>query len=201
MANFWAIHSVGSSLITYLRDTYPLRTDHPCDFRLISSGELEESQDLGTAVTLYLYRLDIDKHTRNNPHPQHPKASPKPLYLCLYYLFIIWADTPLVENTIAAWVMSQIHQHPILDQSTLSSTGGWMPEDQVYIVPIEMTNEDLMRLWDAMTPTYRLSLPYLVRVVRIDPDQVEEGRPVVATRYAYGETLYENKKRSDQGNS
>ena len=76
-----------------------------------------------------------------------------------------------------------------------------MPEDQVYIVPIEMTNEDLMRLWDAMTPTYRLSLPYLARVVRIDPDQVEEGRPVVATRYAYGETLYENKKRSDQGNS
>ena len=176
-------------MISFLRDTYPepLRTDHPCEFRLLSSGELEENQDMGTAVTLYLYRLDIDKHTRNNPHPQHLQGKPYPLSLCLYYLFIIWADTPFVENTIAAWLMSQIHQHPMLDQSTLSSSGGWQPDDQVHIVPIYMSNEDLMRLWDAMTPTYRLSLPYQVRVVRIDPDDIQEGRPVVATRYVYGE--------------
>lgn len=194
MASVYSIHSVGNSLITFLRNTYPepLRTQHPCEFGLISSGELRESDDMGTAVTLYLYRLDIDQHTRNTPLPQRPWATPFPLSVCLYYLFIIWADSALVENTIAAWVMSQIHQHPILDQSTLSSTGDWELDDQVYIVPIEMTNEDLMRIWDAMTPTYRLSLPYLARVVRIDPDVVEEGRPVVATRHVYGEIEYGN---------
>ena len=189
MPTIFSVYSVGDSLITFLRDTYPepLRTEHPCEFRLISSGELEEKQDMGTAVTLYLYRMDIDKHSRNTPHPQHPKERPNPLPLSLYYLFIIWADTPLAENSIAAWLMSQMHQYPILDQSTLSSSGGWRPDDQVSIVPIEMTNEDLMRLWDAMTPTYRLSLPYLARVVRIDPDNFVESRPVVATRYGYGE--------------
>lgn len=189
MADVFSVHSVGDSLVTFLRDTYPepLRSDYPCEFRLISSGELEEGDDLGTAVTLYLYRLDIDNHTRNTPQPQRPRAMPMPLSLCLHYLFIIWADTPLAEHTIAAWVMSQMHQHPVLDQSTLSKTGGWRPDDQVFIIALEMSNEDLMRLWDAINPTYRLSLPYLARVVRIDPDSAEEGRPVVATRYDYGE--------------
>ena len=194
MANLQAIHSVGSSLITYLRDAYPepLRTAHPCEFRLLSSGELEETNDFNTTVTLYLYRVGIEEHTRNMPHNQRPQATPFPLSLCLYYLLIIWTDNALAEHTITAWVMSQLHQHPILDQSTLSSTGGWDQDDQIHIVPIEMSNEDLMRLWDAMTPTYRLSLPYLARVVRIDPDQVKEGRPVVATRYSYGELKGEN---------
>jgi hypothetical protein len=190
MSTIYSVHSVGDSLVSFLRNTYPepLRTEHPCEFRLISSGELEENKDLGTAVTLYLYRLDLDKYTRNSPHPDHLKGNSRPLSLCLHYIFIIWAETPLVENTIAAWVMSQMHQHPVLDQSTLSSSGGWQPSDQVFIVPIEMSNEDLMRLWDAMAPSYRLSLPYLARVVRIDPDSFEDALPVVATRYRFGES-------------
>lgn len=188
-AKFFRVHSVGDSLITFLRDTYPepLRSEHPCAFRLISSGEFKETEEMGTAVTLYLYRLDVDQHTRNTPQPQRPRAVPLPLSLCLYYLFIVWADDPLAENTIAVWVMSQIHQHPVLDKSKLSGTGNWRPEEQIYVVPVEMTNEDLMRLWDAMAPSYHLSLPYLARVVRIDPDEVKEGLPVVATRYAYGD--------------
>jgi hypothetical protein len=42
MANLFAIHSVGASLMTYFRNAYPepLRTDHPCDFRVISSAEI-----------------------------------------------------------------------------------------------------------------------------------------------------------------
>ena len=199
MTNYFGIHSVGDSLITFLRDTYPepLRTAYPCEFKLISSGELDQSVDMGTAVTLYLYRVDIDRSMRNAPDPQRRGARPYPLSLCLYYLFIIWSNVPLIESTIAAWIMSQIHQHPLLDQSVLSGTGDWGPDEQVVIVPIEMTNEDLMRLWDALMPTYRLSLPYLARVIRIEPDEVSDGLPVVATRYNYGEL--EIAERSDSG--
>jgi hypothetical protein len=142
---------------------------------------------MGTSVTLYLYRLDVDKHTRNTPNPAHTGANARPLSLCLYYIFIIWAESPLLENTLAAWVMSRIHQHPILDPSNLTSSGGWDPSDQVSLVPVEMSNEDLMRLWDALKPSYRLSLPYMARVVRIDPDSYDDALPVVATRYRYGE--------------
>jgi len=188
MANYFGIHSVGDSIMTFLRNTYPepLRTEYPCEFRLLSSGELDNSEDIGTAVTLYMYRAVTDEHLRNQPDVRKPDATPYPLSLNLYYIFIIWADTPIAEQTITAWVMSQLHQHPILDGSTLSSSAEWEEDDQIHIVPIDMSNEDLMRLWDAVTPGYRLSLPYLARVVRIFPANVKQGEPVVATRYRYG---------------
>jgi hypothetical protein len=188
MANLFGIHSVGDSIVMFLRNTYPepLRTEHPCEFRLLSSGELDNSEDLGTAVTLYMYRAVIDEHLRNHPDARKPDGTPYPLSLCLYYIFIIWADTPLAEQTITAWVMSQLHQYPILDSSTLSTSADWEDDEQIFIVPIDMSNEDLMRLWDAVTPGYRLSLPYLARVVRIYPSDVVQGEPVVATRYRYG---------------
>lgn len=189
MATYFRVHSVGDSLITFLRNSYPepLRSDYPCEFRLISSGELAETESMGTAVTLYLYRIEIDPNTRNQTHLRGSKITPHPLSLALFYLIMIWADSALAEHTITAWVMSQLHQHPILDKSTLSGSGEWDGADQIHIVPMEMSNEDLMRLWDVLTPNYRLSLPYIARVVRIDPDEVAAGRPVVATRFGYGE--------------
>jgi len=45
-----------------------------------------------------------------------------------------------------------------------------------------------MRIWDALTPSYRLSVSYVARLVRIDPDSDDaQFRPVVAARFAYGE--------------
>lgn len=191
MTNYLRIHSVGDSIITYLRNTYPepLRSEYPCEFRLISSGELAENENMGMAVTIYLYRTEIDKNTRNQVYSQGTKLKPLPLSLALFYLVIVWADSALAEHTITCWVMSQLHQHPILDQSTLSGSGNWNGGDQITIVPMEMSNEDLMRLWDVLSPNYRLSLPYIARVVRIEPDEVEEGLPVVATRFGYGDIV------------
>jgi hypothetical protein len=91
-------------------DTYPksLRTDHPCEFRQLSSAELADADDRGTAVTFYLYRLGIDEQSRNTA----PVMRPLPLYLALYFLAIVWADDALAEQTLAAWAMPQLNQHP-----------------------------------------------------------------------------------------
>jgi len=189
MANLFAIHSVSASLMTYLRNAYPepLRSDHPCDFRVVSSGEIAEPENIGTAVTLYLYRVTIDEHLRNLPAHHRPQNPAHPLSLNLHYLLAIWADSALAEHTIMAWVMSELNQHPILDSATLSPEAQWRPDDQVHIVPVELSTEDLMRIWDALLPNYRLSVSYIARVVRIDPVFKPESEPVVATRYKYDE--------------
>lgn len=191
MANLSAVHSVGSSLITYLRNAYPepLRTDHDCDFRLLSSGEMADPGDMGTAVTLYLYRITVDEHLRSEPRSYKPHDQALPLAVDLHYLLSVWADSALVEHTIIAWVMSELDQHCVLDKATLSSDGGWFDEDQVQIVPVELSNEDLMRIWDALTPNYRLSVSYKARVVRIDPIPIPEGEPVVARRLHYSDDI------------
>ena len=175
--------------MTYLRNAYPepLRSDHPCDFRVISSGEIEEPENIGTAVTLYLYRMTIDEHLRNLPAHHRPHNPAHPLSLNLHYLLAVWADSALAEHTIMAWVMSELNQHPVLDSAALSPEAQWRPDDQVHIVPVELSTEDLMRIWDALLPNYRLSISYIARVVRIDPVFRPESEPVVAARYRYDE--------------
>jgi hypothetical protein len=102
-----------------------------------------------------------------------------PLAVDLHFLITVWSESAAIEQTLCAWAMSQLHQHPIMDVSSLTEEGGWRNDDVVQIIPAELSNEDLMRIWDALAPDYRLSLSYIARVIRIDSADVPMGLPVV----------------------
>jgi hypothetical protein len=83
--------------------------------------------------------------------------------------------------------MSQLFRQPAFDLSMLSTT--WTPVGQphpqgfgrdevITVVQEEMSTEDLMRVWDALSRPYRLSVPYVVRVITIDADAPESAAPV-----------------------
>jgi hypothetical protein len=188
MANIFSINSVGDSIMQFLRNAYPqdLRDAHPCDFRIVSSGELaEDTDDFNTTISLYLYRIIMNEHVRNTSSSRQLRDSSVPLSVDLHFMLSIWANSASAEHTICAWAMSQLHQHPIMDVSSLTEEGGWSTDDVVHIIPAELSNEDLMRIWDAIAPFYRLSVSYIARVIRIDADESETGLPVVATRQQY----------------
>jgi hypothetical protein len=188
VANLRAIHSVGSSLVTYLRNAYPgdLQQEHPCEFRLVASGEMNGKEvDFGTAVTLYLYRVTVNPYLRNATHVNALQQTVQPLSVDLHYLLTAWADSALAEHTILGWVIRELHMHQTLSQSDLTPDGGWDAGDFVQVIPSELTNEDLMRIWDALDPGYRLSVSYIARVVRIETDTQPEAPPVVARRVRF----------------
>lgn len=192
MANVFAVHSVGSSIVTFLRNTYPEqiagRNMPRCAFELTSSGQLAGELDEMTHITLYLYRITVNEHSRQTRRASAAADSFVPLGLDLHYLLTAWAANPLDEQVTLAWVIRQLHQYPVLDASSLSPEGGWSADEVVQIIPAELTTEDVMRIWDALDPAYRLSVSYVARIVRLDPDQdTEEFRPVVAGRFVYGE--------------
>jgi hypothetical protein len=193
MANLLAIHSVGASLVTYLRNAYPndLQTAHPCDFRLLSSGELASKPDFSTTLSLYLYRVTMNEHLRNQRRRAGPGDDMVPLALDLHYLLTIWADSALAEHSILAWAVRQLYMHETLSTSDLSPDAGWGPSDVVQVIPAELSNEDLMRIWDTLDPPYRLSVSYIARVVRIDPDAVAPALPAVARRLQFTEQVVE----------
>ncbi|HEX2171570.1 MAG TPA: DUF4255 domain-containing protein, partial [Dehalococcoidia bacterium] len=180
MANVFAIHSVGSSLVTYLTNSYPepLRTDLPCTFALLSSGELIDTDTIGTTLSFFLYRVTQNEHLRNAAPVNGSGQGDVPLSLDLHYLMSVWAASALTEHTVLAWAMRELHLHPVLDVSSLSPEAGWTRADVVQLIPAELTNEEIMRIWDALVPPYRLSVSYIARVIRIDPDVIEPGRPV-----------------------
>jgi len=186
MSNVLAIHSVGQSLMTFLQNAYPpqLQAIHTCEFKLISSGELAKSDNLETSVTLFLYRITMNEHLRNTPRRNDLGGEQFPLSIDLHYLLTVWGDTPLVEQSILAWVMQQLNQRPLLDLSALSPEAEWSTADYVQVIPAELSTEDIMRIWDALEPPYRLSVSYIGRVVRIDAETAPDTRRVLATRFA-----------------
>lgn len=195
MANVSAIHSVGESIATYLGRSYPepLRTDYPCEFSLLSSGELIDTTDYGgselSKLSVFLYRVTMNEHLRNTRKSSGALESNVPLALDLHYLITVWATSAAAEHTILAWTMRQLFLNPILDMAFLSSEGGWNAGDVVQLFPAELSNEDVMRIWDALEPPYRLSVSYVARVVRIDADRADVAEPVIATRFSYGNRM------------
>jgi hypothetical protein len=192
MANVFALHSVGNSIMTFLRNTYPQQiagTELPqCSFEVISGGQLAGEIEETTRITLYLYRITVNEHSRQARRSGAPPDGLAPLHLDLHYLLTAWAANPLDEQVAMAWTMRQLHQAPVLDSSSLSPEGGWARDEVVQVVPAELSTEDVMRIWDALEPAYRLSTTYVARIVRLDPDRdTEDHRPVVAERLVYGE--------------
>ena len=191
MANVWAIHSVGNSIVTFLRNSYPQAiggVNMPaCTFELVSGGQLAGEIDEITRITLHLYRITVNEHTRQSRRPGAATDRTTALNLDLHYLLSAWAANPLDEQVPLAWAMRQLHQVPVLDLANLSPDAGWGADEAVQVLPVDLSTEDLMRVWDALDPSYRLSASYVARVVRIDPDEdTEIFAPVVARRLSFG---------------
>jgi hypothetical protein len=190
MANILAVHSVGNSIVTWLRNSYPAmlagRPMPACAFDLVSCGQLAGDVEETTRVTLLLHRVAVNEHARQSRPANAAADGRAPLSLDLHYLLTAWAATPLDEQITFAWTLRQLHQHPVLDASSLSPEAGWARDEVIQIVPSELSTEDMMRIWDALDPSYRLSATYVARYVRLDPDAPEEFRPVVARGLALG---------------
>ncbi|MBE2260338.1 MAG: DUF4255 domain-containing protein [Candidatus Accumulibacter sp.] len=191
MANVFAVHSVGTSIATFLRNTYPTeiggRAMPACDFELVSAGQLASDSEERNRITLFLYRLTVNEHSRQSGHLRASDGRPAPLGLDLHYLMSAWAMTAQDEQVSLAWALRQLHEFPVLDASSLTPDAGWASDEVIQIVPAELATEDVMRIWDALTPSYRLSVSYVARLVRIDPDSDDgQFRPVVSGRFAFG---------------
>ena len=192
MANELAFHAVGEALRVYLQSAYPtaLQEKYPCTFSVISTGQLakfDDPNDSTVALTFFLYRTTVSEHLRNSFQPGRAPPDHLPaLPLELHWMMSVWATGAPAEQVVFAWAMAQIARMPVLDSSTLIDAS-WDPGDMVQVLPEELPIEDVMRIWDAIEPSYRLSTTYVARVVRLDlpsanPPKMITRRFVVQTR-------------------
>jgi hypothetical protein len=199
MANLQAVYTVGESLATYLGQAYATLQQSPppnvalpaCEFSLFSSNDFDLMEEPETnTLSLFLYRVTINEHLRNHRRlePQ-PGRFQIPLSLNLHYLLTAWTPTASAEHIILAWTMRQLQMRPVLDRALFQMLDPtWEAEEQVHMVPAEVSHEDMMRIWDALKPSYHLSVAYVARVVQVDADpEPLAGPPVIATRLRYQE--------------
>ena len=194
MADYTAIYSVGNSLAQYLQSSLPAPlaalTPSP-KFQLVASSQIaqEDTTNLpeGT-VSLFLHRITVNENFRAATRlPDDPGRKPV-LFLDLHYLITYWGIDPHAEHSVLAWVMQQIQSTPILDSSILKPAAIWDPTESIQLVEADLSLEDILRIWDALGPKYRLSLCYIARVVRVDVNRDTTLEPlVVANRFQYTE--------------
>jgi Pvc16 N-terminal domain len=180
MANEFALISLADSLAARLNNDYPaaLQLAHPCSFQPVASGGL--LADLGAegaVLSVWPHRVTVNEQLRN----QRPA-------LDVHLLLSVWSASAATELVVLAWVMRELHRQPVLDASSLSSNGGWRADEVVQLLPAEMSVEDMMRIWEAIAPSYRISVPYVARIVTLDLEE-DEAAPVLARRFDYAKVV------------
>jgi len=197
MATLGAVHSVGESVVQHLGDAHQLQRQieallpideqqlPECTFQQLSSAQLASNfSPGGNVITLYMYRIGLDKLLRTTPDSRTPTISrTRPLSLELHYLMSAWSASAEAEHTLMSWAMRELHMRPTFDTGRLTPASIWRQEEAIQITPSELPHEDTMRIWDAMTPSYRLTVSYIARVIRVDSLIPDDSAPVVTSRF------------------
>ena len=139
-------------------------------------------------ISLLLYRVDADVARRYGDSAGMPPSSPVKRWqgLELSYLLTVWGQSSASgEQRMLQLCMEILQEFAIVQGSWLSPAYSWSPEDALRISLAPMNHEDLMRLWDGFDLPYQLSVPYLVRTVRIGARESSET-PVTSRTLAVG---------------
>ena len=180
MADFTAIASVGKSLERYLSACFTdpavpvaapgfttrailARTE---DFNTSSGGRIQPP-----CLSIFLYRIDFNKTMRAAWSAVGHGDGLGHLPLDLHYMLTPWATDPEIEHRIIGRAIQCLETTPILSGPLLTPAGDWAPNEGVQVVLEDTPTEWVMRTFDSLPTDFKLSVPYLARITRIDSRQ------------------------------
>jgi len=201
MASFRAIETISNVLVRLLQASHARGdfNDNRLEFAVYQGEDFasEGTSAISSGVSLFLYRVVANGTMRTPPGRRTPsgKRQKTQLPLDLHYLFTVWAGSATMQHRIAGWLMRTLETTPILPEGVLHSAREdvFRPDETIEIVLNDLTNEDLFRIWDIIGESYRLSIPYLVRNVRIESDEMVRSEGTVERRiFDVLETSFDN---------
>lgn len=193
MAGFAGIAAAGKSIEMLLNACFeelqPLDPPPPAAPGKKSKAVLVRTSDfdlskVGTvisppALSIFLYRVDFNKAVRAAWSAASEQDGRSHLALDLHYLITPWADNAEDEHRILGRAMQCMESTPILTGPLLHSSGEWDAGESIQLVLEEVSNEAVMRMFDSLPADYRLSVPYIARVMRLDGlHAAPEGRVI-----------------------
>jgi hypothetical protein len=175
VAGFAAIAAAGKSIERMLTaafsDVQPI-TGKTTRAVLVKTSDFEDKNvttAIGSpALSIYLYRADFNKTMRASWSAVGNHDGLGHLVLDLHFLLTAWADNVEFEHRIIGRAMQALETTPVLGGPLLESSGNWAPTETVSLVLEEISTEAVMRTFDSLPTDYRLSIPYIARMVRID---------------------------------
>ena len=187
MAGFTAIAGVGKSIERLLARAFTDRPPVPgkaCKAALIRTEDLSSDAQIKQLIgdygmSILLYRVDFNKTMRATWSAIGHADGRGHLALDLHFLLTPWADNAEHQHMIVGRAMQTIERTamlsgPLLYEPVLPAGPTYADEpqlsaaDSVQVLLEEISTEALMRTFDSLPGDYRLSVPYIARVVRVD---------------------------------
>lgn len=192
-SGFEAIALAGETVVRALKTAFdtdpPLRETQPpydpieISVLQASPHQLEKISALDKTVTLLLYRVDVNRAMRAGHAAMRGTDGNFALALDLFYLLTAWADNAFEEQLLLGRAMQALTESsPFSGTSTVSIIGPGRPEVEIESLSMiidELSNEALMRIFDAFPVKYRLSVPYIGRLARVSVREPGGRLPVI----------------------
>lgn len=195
MAGFAGVAAVGKSLERLLNAAFEEEQQDVNQQRwlvpnkktkavLVRTADFEENA-VGTsigppALSIFLYRVDFNKTMRAAWSAVGSQDGLAHLPLDLHFLLTPWADNAEFEHRILGKAMQCLETTPILSGPLLypSLFTNWAPNESIQVILEEISTEALMRTFDSLPTDYRLSVPYIARITRLDSRHASVDPPV-----------------------
>jgi hypothetical protein len=120
------------------------------------------------ALTIFLYRVDFNKTMRAAWSAVGYQDGRSHLPVDLHFLITAWAENAEHEHAILGRAMQCLDSLPVISGPLLQQSGEWADDEAIQMVLEEIPTEAVMRTFDSLPLDYRLSVPYIARIVRID---------------------------------
>jgi hypothetical protein len=101
------------------------------------------------------------------------------LLVDLKFLLIVWGKDARRELQVLGRCMEFLDETPVITGDDLDPAYAWLPGAAVKVGVDAITTSELVQLWDALTPSYRLSVAYHARTLRLRPRELEAAAPPV----------------------
>lgn len=166
------------SLVAFLASTNELKT------MKTNSGQLVHQP----AISVYCYRVSVDRETRPGWSAVGSIDGIPRLPLRMHFLIAAWAPNVEDELRYLGLAAQTLESESILTGPLLEPSGEWAAGDAVQIVCDDLALDSMSEAFQALSTDYRLSLPYVARVICIDGRLESDGERVatVAARTELG---------------
>jgi hypothetical protein len=192
MASYKGVQGVLTALEEFFKARLPQElSEGPTNARVVLLGSKDIANKLtGNLLGIYLHRITIDDHGRSRFFkPQGTDISaPRPeLPVNLHFLLIANANSATIEADLMSWAMVELANHSQLDISHLQTTDeDWGHAEVLNITPVDLTTEDLMRIWDVFESPYTSTMAYTAKTVRLRLNPQRTEGPDVVSRVIPG---------------
>ena len=181
MAGFGGIAAVGKSIERMLNqafvDRQPVQGVHSRAVLIRTDDLIPRNVPIAigaNALSIFLYRVDFDRTMRAAWSGVGTGDGRGHLALALHFLLTPWADNAEHEQLILGRAMQAIEFAPTLSGPLLyappipfADEPRATPGEAIHLMMEEISTEALMRIYDSLPTDYRISVPYVARVVKI----------------------------------